>query len=137
MMISTKGRYALRVMLDMAQRDPVGFNSLKDIAVRQGISLKYLEAIVSTLGRAGFLESQRGKMGGYRLVRTPSQYHMQEILHLTEGTLAPVSCLDGEGGCTDCAQSPDCLTMPLWQGLDRLIGDYLEKITLQDLLDRK
>ena len=135
MMVSSKGRYALRVMLDMALQPEDSYTSLKEIALRQQISLKYLEAIISILHREGFLDSQRGKLGGYRLHRKPSEYTAREILQLTEGTLAPVPCLDT--GCTDCSQSPSCMTMGLWQNLDTLIGGYLGNITLQDILDGK
>lgn len=135
MMISTKGRYALRVMLDMALQPEGAFVPLKEVAQRQEISLKYLEAIVAILNRADFLDSQRGKAGGYRLKRKPVDYSAGEILRLTEGTLAPVSCLDH--GCAECDLSPKCLTMPLWQKLDGLIGGYLSGVTLQDLLDGK
>lgn len=135
MMVSTKGRYALRMMLDMALQPADSYTSLKEIAQRQQISLKYLEAIISILNKHGFLDSQRGKLGGYRLRRKPSEYTAHEILHLTEGTLSPVSCLDI--GCTDCAHSTTCMTINLWQNLDALIGGYLENITLQDILDGK
>ncbi len=133
MMVSTKGRYALRVMLDMALQPPETYISLKEIAVRQGISLKYLEAIMAILNKEGFFDSQRGKLGGYRLKRTPAEYTAVEILRLTEGSLAPVACLDV--GCTDCNQSPSCLTMNLWTKLDGLIDGYLSGVTLQDILD--
>ncbi len=123
MMVSTKGRYALRVMLDMALQPPEEYISLKEISMRQGISLKYLEAIIAILNKQGFFDSQRGKLGGYRLNRTPAEYTAGEILRLTEGSLAPVSCLDV--GCTDCNQSPSCMTMNLWQKLDGIIGGYL------------
>lgn len=130
MMISTKGRYALHVMIDLAQNDKDGPVSLRDIAKRQSISMKYLEMIVAMLNKAGFVESFRGKSGGYRLKRPPSEYTMQSLLELTEGTLAPVSCI--EGGCPN---SKGCITLPLWERLDAIIGDYLGKITLKDVLD--
>lgn len=133
-MVSTKGRYALRVMLDMAVQ-PVGrFIPLKEIAERQNISVKYLEAIVSLLNRAGFLDSQRGKTGGYRLNRPPAQYSIGDILCATEGTLAPVACL--EENVTHCVRSDDCLTLPLWQKLDQVIQDYLGSVSLADLLNQ-
>ncbi|MCQ2436558.1 MAG: Rrf2 family transcriptional regulator [Clostridia bacterium] len=132
MMITTKGRYALHVMEDLAVHggdDPV---SLKDIADRQNISMKYLESIVSMLNKAGFVESYRGKMGGYLLSRTPDRYTIAEILELTEGTLAPVMCL--ENGCPN---SDGCLTLPLWQNLDKIIGDYLGGVTLADIVEQR
>ncbi len=135
MMVSTKGRYALRVMLDLALQPPGDYVSLKEISMRQGISLKYLEAIIAILNKQGFFDSQRGKLGGYRLNRTPAEYTAGEILRLTEGSLAPVSCLDV--GCVSCTQSPSCMTMNLWQKLDGIIGGYLGGVTLQDILDGK
>lgn len=136
MMVSTKGRYALRVMLDLAVQDSEVYISLKSIAQRQQISMKYLEAIVAMLHKSGLLLSQRGKDGGYRLAREPRDYSVSEILRLTEGTLAPVACL--EQGCNeDCALSESCLTRPMWQRLDGIIDDYLSKVTIQDLLDGK
>lgn len=130
MMISTKGRYALHVMIDLAQNDKDGPVSLRDIAKRQDISMKYLEMIVAMLNKAGFVESFRGKAGGYKLKRSPGEYTMQSLLELTEGTLAPVSCI--EGGCPN---SKKCITLPLWERLDAIIGDYLSKITLEDVLN--
>lgn len=130
MMISTKGRYALHVMIDLAQNSEGNPVSLKDVAARQNISMKYLEMIVAMLNKAGFVESFRGKTGGYKLAKDPSQYTMQSILELTEGTLAPVSCV--EGGCPN---SEGCITMPLWLKLDGVIGDFLGKITLDDVLN--
>lgn len=134
MMVSTKGRYALRVMLDLAQQESGVFISLKSISERQEISMKYLEAIVALLNKAGLLVSQRGKDGGYKLTRRPEEYPVNEILKLTEGTMAPVACL--EEGCTsDCAHSANCLTRPMWMRLDAIIDEYLSGITIQDLLD--
>lgn len=118
MMISTKGRYALQVMLDLAQQCPDAYISLHDISQRQAVSMKYLEAIVAMLNKAGMVESRRGKSGGYRLTRAPEDYTVGAILKLTEGTLAPVACM----------------TRPMWQELDRLIDDFLESRTLADLL---
>lgn len=131
MMISTKGRYALRVMLDLAQQ-PVGeYISLKSISQRQAVSMKYMEAIVATLNKAGMVESLRGKKGGYRLTRKPREYTLGEILKLTEGSLAPVTCLDCEN---PCQRAESCITRPMWLELDKLIDDYLESKTLADLL---
>lgn len=133
MMISTKGRYALRVMLDLAQNDRGEYISLKDVAQRQGISMKYLEMIVSLLHKGHMVESQRGKAGGYRLIREPSKYTVEEILKLTEGTLSPVNCLESDTN--SCERAKNCITLPLWKKLDDVIGNYLNSVTLQDLLD--
>ena len=135
MMVSTKGRYALRIMLDLAQQEPETYISLTSVSGRQGVSVKYMEAIVAILNRAGLVESQRGKDGGYRLRRKPSEYSIGSILKLTEGSLAPVTCLDCEQ--SGCDRADSCLTLPMWQRLDEIIDGYLEKITLQDLLDGK
>lgn len=135
MKISTKGRYALRLMVDLAQHDTGEFVSLKDVAARQGVSMKYLEQIVSQLTRAGFLHSVRGPLGGYRLVRRPAGYTVAEILHVTEGSLAPVACLELEQNL--CERSGQCYTLPVWQGLFNNISRYLEGITLQDVIDGK
>ncbi len=132
MMISTKGRYALRVMIDLAKQQDSEYISLKEISERQQISMKYLEAIVSVLNKAGFLKSLRGKDGGYKLSRKPSEYTIGEVLKLTEGSLAPVACL--EGCDTVCQSSDGCITLPLWQKLDGIIDSYLESVTLEDLL---
>ena len=126
-MISTKGRYALRVMLDLAAGE--GFVSLKDIADEQEISMKYLEAIASVLTKAGMITSIRGKNGGYRLTKTPAEYTVGDILRQTEGSLAPVSCLE-----SGCPNSESCITLPLWAGLDRRIDAYLSSVTLADVL---
>ena len=136
MMISTKGRYALRVMIDLARHERDEFVSLKGISERQQISMKYLEAIVAVLNKAGFLQSQRGKDGGYKLVKDPCEYTIGSVLKLTEGSLAPVACL--EAGCdTVCRRADGCITLPLWQKLDGIIDTYLESVTLKDLLDGK
>ena len=136
MMVSTKGRYALRVMMDLAKQqeeNPDGFVSLKEVADRQNISMKYLEAIVAMLNKAGMVVSKRGKEGGYRLERSAGAYSVQEILKLTEGSLAPVACME-ETGCTACDQSSLCQTLPLWQKLDGIIEAYLRSVTLEDLV---
>ena len=135
MRISTKGRYALRMMLDLAKHQGGGFVALKDVAAREGISKKYLEQIVPILNHAGFLQTNRGFQGGYRLSRQPEQYTALEILELTEGSLSPVACLDSDS--IACDRSGYCPTLPLWQGLRRVIYDYLDSVTLQDLLDRQ
>ena len=135
MMVSTKGRYALRVMMDLARHNGEdGFVSLKEVAERQNISMKYLEAIVAMLNKAGLVASKRGKEGGYRLLRTAGEYTVAEILTLTEGSLAPVACME-ETGCTACEQSSLCQTLPLWQKLDSIIENYLRAVTLEDLLN--
>lgn len=134
MMISTRGRYALRVMLNLATNEGEAYIPLDSIARREGISEKYLEGILAVLSRAGMVQALRGKGGGYKLSRRPEEYPIGEILRLTEKTLAPVSCL--EAG-MDCPQAADCPTFPLWQGLDKVIDDYLMAHTLQDLLPKK
>jgi len=131
MMISTRGRYALRVMLDLATDETGTYVPLDTIARRQGISEKYLESILAALSRAGLVLALRGKGGGYKLSRKPKDYPIGEILRLTEKSLAPVTCLE-EG--MDCPQAADCPTLPLWQGLDRVIEEYLMGKTLADLL---
>jgi Rrf2 family protein len=129
MMISTKGRYALRVMLDLARGE--GFVSLKDIADEEAISMKYLEAIVSKLNKSGLVLSHRGKDGGYRLMRPAGEISIAEILSSAEGTLRPVHCSGLEGGCD---RQCECLTLPLWQTLDKKIEEYLSAVTLEDVL---
>ena len=135
MKITTKGRYALRVMIDLAQHEGEGYISLKEIAQRQGISMKYLESIVSLLNKAGELSSQRGKDGGYKLIRPASEYTIAQILKLSEGSLTPVACLDY---CTDnCEKSADCITLPMWRKLDGVIEAYLDSVTLENLIKRE
>ena len=131
MLISTKGRYALRVMLELAQGEPGECMPLPVIAQRQGISEKYLESIIAVLARAGLVEGQRGKGGGYRLSRELKDYSVGEIVRLTEGSLAPVSCLEGEN---TCPRADKCLSLPVWEKLDTLINDYLDSVSLADLL---
>lgn len=131
MMISTKGRYALRFLVDVAEHQGDGFVPLKDVAVRQEISEKYLEIVVKELVKGGLLSAMRGKGGGYRLNRPPEEYNVRSILELMEGPLAPVVCL--EPGQNACPRSKDCRTLPLWQGLDKVISDYLAQFTLADL----
>lgn len=135
MRISTKGRYALRLMLDLAEHQGDGCVSLKDVAQRQDVSKKYLEQIVPTLSRAGFLLTNRGYQGGYRLARAPQDYTVGEILRLTEGGLAPVACLDQHPN--PCPRCGECATLPMWEGLERVIRNYLDGITLQDLLEQQ
>lgn len=133
MMISTKGRYALRIMIDLAQHTEEGFISLKSIAERQEVSMKYLEMIVAILNKAGILESRRGKDGGYKLIKPASAYTVGEIMDLTEGHLAPVACLGREDN--QCNRADSCLTLPMWQQLDNMIDSYLSSISIQDILD--
>ena len=135
MMISTKGRYALRVMIDLAQNGGDQYISLKDVANRQEISMKYLEMIVSLLHKGGMVSSLRGKSGGYKLTKKPEEYTLGAILKLTEGSLAPVFCL--ENGAEQCDRAENCITLPLWKKLDQMIDDCLEQYTLQDLIDGK
>lgn len=132
MLISTKGRYALRVLTDMAEHQSVGYVPLKEIAQRQEISEKYLESIVKALVKDGILTGLRGKGGGYRLSKSPEQLTVGAVLRLTEGTLAPVSCL--EAGSSSCAKVADCRTLSLWQGLDQVINEYLDRFTIADLM---
>lgn len=134
MMISTRGRYALRVMIDLAQNQREGYIPLEEIARRQDISEKYLESIIVLLSRGGLVLSLRGKGGGYKLSRLPEEYPVGEILLLTEKTLSPVACLEKNGGCS---RSGHCLTLPLWEGLDKTISEYLMGYTLRDLLEEK
>ena len=133
MIVSSRGRYALRVMIDLAQHNDGELISLKDIAERQGISMKYLELIVGTLNKGGMLISGRGKKGGYHLKYRPEEYSIGSILKLTEKTLAPVSCPELEKEC--CERAGQCITLPLWKKLDEMIGQYLDKVTLKDLMD--
>ncbi len=135
MKITTKGRYALRVMIDLAQHEGEGYISLKEIAQRQGISMKYLESIVSLLNKAGELSSQRGKDGGYKLIRPASEYTIAQILKLSEGSLTPVACLDY--GTDNCEKSADCITLPMWRKLDGVIEAYLDSVTLENLIKRE
>lgn len=131
MLVSTKGRYALRVMVDLAEHRQDGRIPLRQIAVRQGISEKYLENILSGLVRHGLLSGLRGKGGGYCLTREPDQVTVGEVLRLTEGSLSPVSCLNGEH--VKCERAATCRTVRVWSELDRMIGDYLDSVTLADL----
>lgn len=132
MLISTKGRYALRVMIDLAEHQTEEFISLKGIAQRQEISEKYLESIIRMLVKAKVLESLRGKGGGYRLRKSPEQYTVGSILRLTEESLAPVACL--EPNAEVCPRAGKCRTLSLWQGLDKVIQEYLDSVTIADLM---
>ena len=130
MKISTKGRYALRVMIDLAVNDKGDYVSLKDISNRQEVSLKYLEQIMAMLNKAGYVKSTRGNNGGYRLAKSPEEYKVGDILRKTEGDLAPIACVNGE----ECGKRENCKTFRFWQGLDNVINEYVDSKTLADLI---
>ncbi len=132
MNITSKGRYALRVMLDLAQHPDDGYVSLKRTAERQDISLKYLEMIISHLKKSGLVESTRGKEGGYRLTKEPEDYSILEILSSIEDKLAPVACI--QAGSIQCEQAGACLTIPMWKELDEITNSYLASVSLKDLM---
>lgn len=131
MKISTKGRYALRVMIDLALNSNGKYISLKDIAKRQEISSKYLEQIISLLNKAGYLEAARGNTGGYKLAKEAKEYRIGDILRATEGDLAPIYCLTEDG---ECDRQKSCRTYSFWKGLDDVINEYIDSKTLQDLI---
>ena len=131
MKISTKGRYALRVMIDLAIHDNGKYISLKEISERQEISNKYLEQISALLNKAGYLETARGNMGGYKLSRMPKEYKVGDILRATEGDLAPIYCLTDDG---ECNRQKGCKTYSFWKGLDDVINKYIDSKTLEDLI---
>ena len=133
MIVSTKGRYALRVMVSFAQRGGEEYIPLKEIAEAEGISQKYLESIMTTLSKAGFVDAVHGKGGGYRLNRTPEEYTVGSILKLTEGSLSAVSCTSQ--GAAACSRSQCCNALPMWEKLDRMIDEFFEGITIGDLLN--
>ena len=132
MMISTRGRYALRVMIDLAETGGNNFVAMKKIAERQGISLKYLERIIPVLVKNGLIEGVQGKGGGYRLCRSPKEYSVGEILRLTEGDLAPVSCL--ECNADSCERAAECKTLPMWRDFYKMVNSYFDGISLADLM---
>ena len=132
MMVTTKGRYALRIMLDLADNVGGEYVTLKDIAERQEISEKYLESIISALSKAGFVSALRGKGGGYKLAKAPEEYTVASILRIAEGSIAPVVCV--EKGPNGCDKADSCRTLPLWQGLEKVIDEYLESKTLADFM---
>lgn len=132
MNVTSKGRYALRVMLDLAQHPDEGYISLKTIADRQRVSMKYLEIIVSSLKKAGLVDSTRGKEGGYKLNRPPAEYGVGDILRCIEDNLAPVSCI--KSGSVFCERAAECMTVPMWMELDDIINAYLDTVSLEDLL---
>ena len=133
MIVSTRGRYALRVMICFAQRGSEAYTPLKEVAEQEGISQKYLESIMTSLSKAGFVDALHGKGGGYRLNRPPEQYTIGSILKLTEGNLDGVSCSAGTPG--GCARTSCCQAKPMWEKLNGLINDFFEGITLADLLE--
>lgn len=135
MKISTKGRYALRMLLDLAEHQNCGYIALKDIAGRQHISKKYLEQIIPIFNKSGILKTNRGSQGGYQLAKAPDKYIIGDILRLTEGSLSPVACAEQDP--SECERSGECPMLPVWQGLSRVINEYLDGITLQDILDQQ
>lgn len=135
MKISTKGRYAVRLMLDLSEHYTEGYIALKDVADRQEISKKYLEQIIPYLNRGQLLLTNRGHQGGYKLAKHPSEITIFEVLTCAEGDLAPVSCL--QHGAEPCNRRGECLTFPIWDGLNKLVSDYLKGITLQDVLNNR
>lgn len=135
MKISTKGRYALRLMLDLADHKNDGYVALKDIAERQNISKKYLEQIVPMLNKSNMLITSRGFQGGYMLAKSPNNYTVGDILRIIEGKLAPVACLEDDEN--QCPRAAECITLGVWQGLSNVINEYLDSITLQDILDKR
>ncbi|SHJ77970.1 transcriptional regulator, BadM/Rrf2 family [Hathewaya proteolytica DSM 3090] len=137
MMISTKGRYALRVMIDLAEHNSGSYIPLSDIAKRQEISEKYLESIVSTLSKNGLVDALRGKGGGYKLNREPENYTVASILKVTEGSLAPVACLDTTSNSNKCTRASQCKTLAMWKNLQKVIDDFFEGITIADLMDHE
>lgn len=135
MKISTKGRYALRMLIDLAIHKPDGYIALKTIADRQNISKKYLEQIVPILNRTDILITNRGFQGGYMLGRDADKITVGEVLRLTEGSLAPVACMTNSGT-INCERSVDCPTLPVWKGLNEVVNKYLDSITIQDVIDQ-
>lgn len=133
MLVSTRGRYAIRVMIDLAEHMNGKYIPMKEIADRQDVSLKYMTKIMQALTKSGMLDGQHGKGGGYKLNRNPEEYRVGDILRLTEGTLAPVACID-ETDCK-CDRSFECRTRPMWNELDKLISEYLDGITIADLME--
>lgn len=134
MKISTKGRYALRLIVDLAEHRENGFIALKDVAKRQNVSKKYLEQIVPVLNSAGLLATNRGNRGGYKLSKEPEEYTVGEILRTTEGNVAPVSCLETD--VNYCERQNCCQTLFVWEGLYKVVNEYLDSITVQDIVDR-
>lgn len=136
MRISTKGRYALRMLVDLAEHRDEGFVALKDIAKRQNVSKKYLEQIVPVFNKSDILQTNRGFQGGYRLAVSPDKCTVGEVIRLTEGSIAPLACIDDDNE-VRCDRSADCATLYVWQGLKEVVTNYLDGITLQDIVDKK
>ncbi len=134
MMISTRGRYALRILVDLAENQGDGYVTLREVAVRQEISEKYLESIVKDLVKARILEGLRGKGGGYRLCCAPDQINVLDVLVCMEGTLSPVACLEDDA--LPCSRASDCRTLSLWKGLDGVVRSYLRGFSVRDLMRR-
>ena len=135
MMISTRGRYALRILVDLAENQSEGYITLKEAADRQEISEKYLESIVKDLVKAHFVEGVRGKGGGYRLSRPAEEISVLDVLQSADGAIVPVACL--EEGSAPCSRAAFCKTLPLWKGLDKVVSDYLSGFTVRDLAENK
>lgn len=135
MMISTRGRYALRVLLDLAQHKDDGYIPMKAVADRQGLSLKYIQAIMPALSKNNLIEGVHGKGGGYRLSKELSEYKVGDILRLTEGDLAPVTCLECDA--KSCDRADECLTLPMWAEFHEIANNYFDSVTLEDLLNNK
>ncbi len=133
MMISTRGRYALRVLLDLAENQKEGYIAMKQVAMRQELSLKYIEQIMPVLSKNHYVEGVQGKGGGYRLVKAPEEYRVGDILRLTEGNLAPVACLECDA--KTCRRANTCKTLPMWKEFHQMVLDYFDNITLLDLLN--
>ena len=134
MMISTRGRYALRVLADLAENSGRGYIPMKEVAARQGISLKYLEQIIAVLNKAGYVRSTRGAQGGYKIAKDPSQYTVGMILRLTEGSLCPVACLETESN--ECERCDTCETLQVWKDLNNAINKVVDSVTIADLVAR-
>ena len=132
MKISTKGRYALRIMIDLARHDEGSYIRLKDIAERQNITLKYMEQIMPLLTKAGYVRSYRGNNGGYMLARKPEEYTVGDILRTTEGSMAPIACIEDQPN--RCPRCEECTTLPFWEGLWKVINEYTDRYTLADIM---
>lgn len=134
-MISTRGRYALRVLLELAENQKEGYIAMKQVAMRQELSLKYIEQIMPVLSKNHYVEGVQGKGGGYRLVKAPEEYRVGDILRLTEGNLAPVACLECDAKM--CRRANTCKTLPMWKEFHQMVLDYFDNITLLDLLNQE
>lgn len=134
MIVSTKGRYALQVMIELTKAEPDKYVPLREIAAKQNISQKYLESIMSALSKGGVVDALHGKGGGYRLNKAAEEYRISDILRTTENSLAPVSCVDN--GSYSCSKAGVCMTFPIWHELNDIINNYLDSISLQDVIDK-